>query len=89
MRFSQFSSHIGNDFDSLGDLLGSLGLSWGSLGLLAALLELSWGTLGSSWGSLEPPSASLAGILALNGGLGGLQGSFLIEFCVYISDVLC
>ncbi len=68
------------------DLSGSLGAP---LDLRGPLLELSWGTLGPSWGSLEPPSASLAGILALNGGLGGLQGSFLIEFCAYISDVLC
>ena len=79
-------SHIGDDFGSLVDLLGSRGLSWASLGppagSLGTLLELSWGALASSWRSLGPPSASLGRLLALKGGSGGLRASFFVDLGV-------
>ncbi len=85
-RLAPLWNHIGDDFGSLGDLLGSWGLSSVSLGppggSLGTLLGLSWGALASSWRSLRPPSTSLGSFLALKGAPGGLQGSFLVDLGV-------
>ena len=91
-------SALGTHVDVVGAtlvmILAIVEISWGLLGSLAAplgllgavclgtLSELSWGALGPSWGSLEPPSASLGSLLALKGAPGGLRGSFSVDLSV-------